>query len=216
MFTGIIEEIGVVRKIVRGPLLHISVGAPLVQAGTKAGDSISVNGVCLTAVQCGGALVSFDVVKETQDKTNLGGLRAGDGVNLERAATAATRLGGHIVSGHIDGSGVIAEKKNRPEGCWLKIKTDIRFVRQLIPQGSVAIDGVSLTIADLGDDFFQVVLIPHTLHNTTLAFKELAAPVNLEADMIGKYVYQYLSRLKIPKAGFFPEADLKKMGFVDE
>ncbi|NLI13264.1 riboflavin synthase [Pelotomaculum propionicicum] len=194
MFTGIVEELGIISAVRRGAdSAQLVIEASKVLEGSRVGDSIMVNGVCLTAVHFGATGFTADVMAETLDKSNLGGLRTGDRVNLERALRLSDRLGGHLVSGHIDAVGKIAGRRQYDIAILIEIKAPAEVLRYIIKKGSVAIDGTSLTVADLGPDSFQVSLIPHTAHMTTLGFKKPGDTVNLEGDLIGKYVERLLN-----------------------
>lgn len=189
MFTGIVEELGTVDRLVDlGDAARITVHGPLVTADAADGDSIAVNGVCLTVVEAEDGAFTADVMRETLDRSALGGLAAGDPVNLERAATLATRLGGHLVQGHVDGVGEI--RSRRPAQQWeiVTVSLPAGLARYVVEKGSVAVDGVSLTVARIGADEFDVSLIPATLKATTLGRKGVGEPVNLEVDVIAKYV----------------------------
>lgn len=189
MFTGIIEEQGQIRSVsLGGRSGKISVKAEKVLEGTKIGDSIAVNGVCLTAVSIQKDGFTADVMAETVRRSNLGHLRPGDKVNLERAMAAGGRFGGHIVSGHIDGTGTIVSLRKEENAVWVGIKTELEIIRLVIEKGSICIDGISLTVAAVGTDNFQVSVIPHTGEETTLLKKQPGDMVNLENDIIGKYV----------------------------
>ena len=196
MFTGIIEELGVVEAIVdQGDAVRLTVLAPLVVVDANRGDSIAVNGCCLTVAGRDQATFTADVMRETLDRTSLGVLEPGAKVNLERAVTAATRLGGHIVSGHVDGTGSIVTRS--PSLHWevVEVSLPAELSRYLVPQGSITIDGISLTVVDVNDGAapsFTVSLIPETLARTTLGFKQPGQPVNLEVDLIAKYVERLL------------------------
>lgn len=191
MFTGIIEEIGKVREI-RSGMLEIS--ASTVLDGTKIGDSIAVNGVCLTVTSLNGSSFTADVMPETLRRSNLGMLHAGSNVNLERAAAVGTRLGGHIVSGHIDGTGRIVAVKQEQNAVWVTISAGSEIIELIVEKGSIAIDGISLTVADVTDKDFSVSLIPHTGEVTTLLSKNIGEIVNLENDIIGKYVKKLMEK----------------------
>jgi riboflavin synthase len=189
MFTGIVEELGIVDRLVDlGDAARITVRGSLVTADASDGDSIAVNGVCLTVVDVEDDAFTADVMRETLDRSALGGLAAGDPVNLERAATLATRLGGHLVQGHVDGVGEI--RSRRPAQQWeiVTVSLPAGLARYVVEKGSVAVDGVSLTVARIGADEFDVSLIPATLKATTLGRKGVGEPVNLEVDVIAKYV----------------------------
>jgi riboflavin synthase len=189
VFTGIVEELGTVEAVGGG---RLTVAGKTVCADARPGDSIAVNGVCLTVVDTDGEVFTADVMRETLDRTSLGALRPGDRVNLERAATLATRLGGHLVQGHVDGVGSIVDR--RPGEAWEAVRFAIppRLARYVVEKGSVTVDGVSLTVVAAGDDWFEVGLIPTTLALTTLGFKGVGAPVHLEVDVIAKYVERLL------------------------
>ena len=215
MFTGIVEEIGIVEKIVRGRLMHLVIRAEKVLTETKIGNSINVNGVCLTVVNLDKKRIAFDVMKETQEKANFKILKVGEGVNLERAMNANSRFGGHIVSGHIDGVGIVRKKIKGTEEFWLQIEADKNLTAFLVDKGSIAIDGVSLSVVEVKKNYFAVALIPHTLKNTTLGFKEVKNKVNLEIDMFSKYVFRYFEKQKENRSKL-SKSYLKKMGFIDE
>ena len=193
MFTGIIEEVGEVRRVLSGSTAgEIAIRAKTVLEGTKLGDSIAVNGVCLTVTGLLGDGFTADVMPETLRRTNLGRLGAGSRVNLERAMAADGRFGGHIVSGHIDGVGTITEQRREANAVWVRIAADREILNLIVEKGSVCIDGISLTVAALHNDSFQVSVIPHTGSQTTLLTKAVGEPVNLENDVVGKYVQRLL------------------------
>ena len=194
MFTGIVEELGTVAAIEeQGDALRLSISAQTVLEGTGLGDSISVNGCCLTVTDVTDGTWTADVMAETLDKTSLAGARPGDRVNLERAVTPQTRLGGHIVQGHVDGVGTVQSRT--PGDRWevVRIGLDAALARYLVEKGSVAVDGVSLTVTAVGDDWFEVCLIPTTLSSTTLGRRRVGDRVNLEVDVIAKYVERLLA-----------------------
>jgi len=194
MFTGIVEEKGSVRSIVfDGENARIVIGASIVTGGTKAGDSISVNGVCLTALDITKDSFSADVSKETLDRSTLGSLLTGSPVNLERAVTPTTRLGGHIVQGHVDGRGTFVSATQEGEFWTVRIGFQPEFAKYLVFKGSVAVEGISLTVAALGEDHFDIAVIPKTWELTNLSSLALGDPVNLEADVIAKYVERMLA-----------------------
>lgn len=189
MFTGIIEEIGALMSIRHGPdSAQLVIEAEKVLEDSRVGDSIAVNGVCLTAVRFDSRRFTADVMAETLSKTNLGRLHSGDKVNLERALRLGDRLGGHLVSGHIDGVGTITRQERHDIATLISVRAPQEIMRYLIKKGSVAIDGASLTVVDLDTEHFRVSLIPHTAHATVLGLKRVGDMVNLEADIIGKYV----------------------------
>ena len=194
MFTGIIEEVGTVRRVLSGAQAgSIGIAARNVLSDVHIGDSIAVNGVCLTVTSFSEAEFSADVMPETLSRSNLGRLRAGDAVNLERAMPANGRFGGHIVSGHIDGTGEIVEARPDDNAVRLRIRTSPDVCALIVEKGSVAIDGVSLTVTDVGACEFGVSIIPHTGAATTLLRKRAGDVVNLENDIVGKYVEKLLS-----------------------
>lgn len=194
MFTGIIEELGRLREMVRGPQsARLVLEGQVVLEGTKLGDSIAVNGVCLTVTELKGNTFAVDVMAETLNKTNLAELTVGERVNLERALRVGDRLGGHIVSGHIDGVGTIVREEHLDIAKIVEIEAPPAVLKYVVEKGSIAIDGVSLTVVKVTDRTFSVSLIPHTAHLTTLGFKQTGRRVNLEADVIGKYVERLLN-----------------------
>ena len=193
MFTGIIEELGVVDGLQeQADAVRLTVRGPLVTLDARLGDSIAVNGCCLTVAQRDGETFTADVMRETLDKTSLGVLEPGGRVNLERAVTAATRLGGHIVQGHVDGTGRILSRE--PSEHWEVVTVELpeELSRYLVDKGSITVDGISLTVVSAGADSFTVSLIPETLARTTLGLKQPGDPVNLEVDVIAKYVERLL------------------------
>jgi riboflavin synthase len=194
LFTGIVEELGVIKAVRRGAeSARLVIDAAGIIEGSRVGDSIMVNGVCLTSTYFGGRDFTADVMAETLDKSNLGILKTGDRVNLERALRLGDRLGGHIVSGHIDGIGTISQCEKRDIATLITIKAPETVMRYVIKKGSVAIDGISLTVVNFVKDAFQVSLIPHTERETTLGFKKTGDTVNLEGDIIGKYIERMMS-----------------------
>ena len=193
MFTGIIEELGSVRSIEeRGANARIVISARVVTEGTNHGDSISVNGVCLTALDVGPDSFAADVSMETLARSTLGTLQPGTPVNLERAVTPATRLGGHIVQGHVDARGQLDGVEDHGESWTIKIAYPKEIGRYLVFKGSVAVEGISLTIAGLTDDHFEVAIIPKTWEVTNLSRLKPGDDVNLEVDVIAKYVERLL------------------------
>lgn len=194
MFTGIIEEIGTLQAVERGSqsaVLHIQ--CEKVLEGTKVGDSIAVNGVCLTVTSLKGDGYTADVMAETLDRSSLGGLKRGSRVNLERAMAADGRFGGHIVAGHIDGTGKIQDIKRDETAVWYRVSAEPAVLRYIVEKGSITIDGISLTVARVTDVDFSVSIIPHTQANTVLADRKIGDVVNLETDIIGKYVEKLLT-----------------------
>ncbi len=194
MFTGIIEEMGSVNALRHeAGAARLAVSASTVLEGTASGDSICVNGVCLTVVDMDKSGFSADVAVETLKVTNLGELKTGARVNLERALQLSARIGGHLVSGHVDAVGRIRERRQEGNGWRIFIDAPDTVLRYVIKKGSIAIDGISLTVADVDKKGFSIAMIPHTAKLTTLGFKSAGDSVNLEADIIGKYVERLLS-----------------------
>lgn len=189
MFTGIVEELGKVKTIARGAKsVRLTIGAKEILGDVKLGDSIAVNGTCLTVVEYSDSWFTADVMPETMDRSSLSGLRSGATVNLERALRVGDRLGGHIVSGHIDGVGIIRAKDQDDNAVVVRIEAPPPVMRYIVVKGSIAVDGISLTVVDVGSDWFTVSMIPHTAAITTLGIKKTGEPVNLETDVLGKYV----------------------------
>ena len=187
MFTGIIEEVGTVRRVLSGGTAgEISIRAASVLEGTHIGDSIAVNGVCLTVTGMTGDGFTADVMPETLRRTNLGRLNSDSRVNLERAMAAGGRFGGHIVSGHIDGVGTIRSMRREENAVWVTIAAPTPILRLIVEKGSIAIDGVSLTVAEVTSETFSVSIIPHTGAQTILLSKRPGEQVNLENDVVGK------------------------------
>ena len=188
MFTGIVEECGTVLDVLKnGVSGSVQIQASTVLEGTKTGDSIAVNGVCLTVTKLTKSSFTADVMAETFRRTNLGNLGKNSRVNLERAMAADGRFGGHIVSGHIDGTGIISRIKEEGNAVWIYISAPQSILNLIVEKGSVAVDGISLTVAAVSDKEFAVSVIPHTRENTALSGKKTGAVVNLENDIIGKY-----------------------------
>jgi len=196
VFTGIVETVGRVARVARSAdLASLEIEAGEVASGVKLGDSIAVNGCCLTVTSIEGARLTFQAVAETLLRTNLGDLAAGSGVNLERAVRADQRLDGHIVQGHVDATGTVRAVERHGDDVRFHVACDGAFADLLVDKGSVAIDGVSLTVVAPGAGGFHVALIPHTLEATTLGRRRPGERVNLEADVLGKYVKRYLERV---------------------
>ncbi|MER7167549.1 riboflavin synthase [Micromonospora sp. NPDC000207] len=204
MFTGIVEELGeIVRTTPTGDDSALfAVRGPVVTTDARHGDSIAVNGVCLTVVEVvDGDVFTADVMGETLRRSALGGLRPGDPVNLERAAALGSRLGGHLVQGHVDGVGQVVAREPAAQWETVRFRLPDTLSRYVVEKGSVTVDGVSLTVADVGDDWFTVGLIPTTLALTTLGTRRVGDPVNLEVDVLAKYVERLLGpRLPTPHA----------------
>ncbi len=193
MFTGIVEERGAVERLDGGRLV---VSCSTVTGGSEVGASVAVNGVCLTVVERTSDTLAFDLSEETLRRTALGRLGTGEAVNLERPVTLSTRLGGHLVQGHVDGVGSVASIEPAEDGgAWLTIRPPQTLLRYLVEKGSVAVDGVSLTVAALEGDRFSVALVPHTLAVTTFGSARPDDPVNLEVDVIAKYVAKYVEAM---------------------
>ena len=198
MFTGIVEECGTVLGVLKnGVSGSLQIQASTVLEGTKTGDSIAVNGVCLTVTKLTKSSFTADVMAETFRRTNLGSLGKNSRVNLERAMVADGRFGGHIVSGHIDGTGIISRIKEEGNAVWIYISAPQSILNLIVEKGSVAVDGISLTVAAVSDKEFAVSVIPHTRENTALSGKKTGAVVNLENDIIGKYVQKLTGTAQI-------------------
>ena len=198
MFTGIVEECGTVLDVLKnGVSGSVQIQASTVLEGTKTVDSIAVNGVCLTVTKLTKSSFTADVMAETFRRTNLGNLGKNSRVNLERAMAADGRFGGHIVSGHIDGTGVISRIKEEGNAVWIYISAPQSILNLIVEKGSVAVDGISLTVAAVSDKEFAVSVIPHTRENTALSGKKTGAVVNLENDIIGKYVQKLTGTAQI-------------------
>ncbi len=196
MFTGIVEAVGKIAALEsRGELTCLEIEAPSITEGVKLGDSIAINGACLTVTAGEGGTLAFEAVQETLDKTNLGDLREGSRVNLERAMRSDGRLDGHIVQGHVDGVGRVQELRREGDDVRLFVACGPEVASYLVDKGSVTVDGVSLTVVEARDDGFDVALIPHTLQVTTLGERRPGDRVNLEADILGKYVKRYLEKI---------------------
>ena len=194
MFTGIVEEVGQVAEIKKGAAwAELKIKAEKVLEDVSLGDSIAVNGVCLTVTSFGKGFFTADVMHETLNRSSLSLLAKGSSVNLERAMAANGRFGGHIVSGHIDGTGVITDIKKDAIATWVTIEAGESIMRLIVEKGSITIDGISLTVAEVTDKYFKVSLIPHTGSNTTLLQKKTGEKVNLENDVIGKYVERLMT-----------------------
>lgn len=211
MFTGIIEETGIIRSIgASGSAGEIGIKAKKVLEGTQIGDSIAVNGICLTVTSLRPDGFTADVMPETLRRSSLGGCQAGDRVNLERAMAADGRFGGHIVSGHIDGTGVIESMTKEDNAVWVRIRTGPDLLRLIVEKGSITIDGISLTVAEVDDAGFSVSIIPHTGSETTLLGRREGDTVNLETDIVGKYVEKLLG-LSAPRQAATEEAPSQRL-----
>lgn len=193
MFTGIVEEIGKIVKVEKGAKSsRLTVGGKIIFSDLKLGDSVAVNGVCLTVTSYNNEFFTADVMNETLLRSSLGSLKIGSSVNLERAMAANGRFGGHIVSGHIDGTGTITKIDRDDIALWYTIAAGSKIMKYIIEKGSVAIDGISLTVAKVSDTDFAVSLIPHTAVKTVLGLKKPGDTVNLENDVVGKYIEHFL------------------------
>ncbi len=193
MFTGLVEEVGTLQGIHRGARSAVlTIGARKVLEGTAVGDSIMTNGVCLTVTELGASYFTADVMSETLSRSALGELTPGSPVNLERAMPADGRFGGHIVSGHNDGTGTVTGLRQDDNAVWYTIGAGPELLRYIVEKGSIAIDGISLTVAAVDDKSFQVSIIPHTRAQTNLSSKGVGSTVNLECDVVGKYVEKLL------------------------
>lgn len=215
MFTGLVEETGQIRSVRQsGRSLHLAVGAEATMAGMRIGDSIAVNGVCLTVVQLGSDSFTTDVMPETFEKTNLRGLPIGAAVNLERTMAVGDRFGGHIMQGHVDGMGTIRSIQEDEIAWWVTVAAPPEILRYIVPKGSIAIDGISLTVADLTAGGFRVSLIPHTRSVTNMKDRRAGDSVNLEVDILAKYVERMINaRLDGGAVSQITEAFLKEHGF---
>ena len=193
MFTGISEEVGKITQINKqGEFAVVTIQASKVLQDVHLGDSIAVNGVCLTVTSFSERQFTADVMSETLKRTSLGELKPSSPVNLERAMAANGRFGGHIVSGHIDGTGEVVVIKPAHNSIWYRIQTTPKLMRYIIEKGSITIDGISLTVVDTDETSFRVSIIPHTIKETNLGSKKIGSLVNLENDIVGKYIEQFL------------------------
>lgn len=221
MFTGIIEHLGKVKQVKRqanSAIIVVDIGK--LSVGVSSGDSIAINGACLTVTHIENSVVGFDVSAETLSKTTIGELRVSDKVNVERSLRIGDKLGGHFVTGHVDGVGVVKKRENGAGQCtmWFSVSKVLAYM--MIEKGSVAVDGISLTIVELEEKLFSVALIPYTLEETTLGFKEVGQKVNIETDMLGKWVKRILATDKAElssreksESGITEEM-LKEKGFI--
>jgi riboflavin synthase len=195
MFTGIIEETGIVKSIrTEGRSARITISAEKVLEDIKVGDSINTNGVCLTVTEFSSSAFTIDVMPETMQRTTFAKLRSGSRVNLERALRLTDRLGGHIVSGHIDGTGILEKIREDENAVWLSVSGEPGILRYIVEKGSVAIDGISLTVVKVSQRSFEVSIIPHTQTETAILLKKTGDTVNIECDIIGKYVEKLSSK----------------------
>jgi riboflavin synthase len=219
MFTGIVEHVGTVVAVTpRGKVVQLTIDCGPIVEGVRLGDSIAINGTDLTVTTMTGTTLRFEMVQETASITNLGQLRPGSRVNLERALRADGRYDGHIVQGHVDGIGTIQEWRRQQEDVRLFVACALELASGMVPKGSITVDGVSLTLVDVGSDFFSVALIPYTLSHTTLGERRVGDLVNLEIDLLGKYVRKYLHQIFDAPAASSTEAGLsvarlRELGF---
>lgn len=194
MFTGIVEEIGTVRHMRRtGSGYNVALICNVVTQDTRLGDSIAVNGVCLTVTQLSNDGFTVGLSPETRNRTSLAHLNSGDMVNLERSVTPTTRLGGHFVQGHIDGTGQITSFRRDEDALWVTVKAGPGIMRYIVPKGYIALDGTSLTVVDVGEDWFTVTLVAYTQQQIILPQKQVGDAVNIEVDVLGKYVEKMLN-----------------------
>lgn len=215
MFTGIIEELGQLQRLEKGNEWgKISVAANVVLEDVKLGDSIAVNGVCLTVVDFDGSHFEADVMAETLEKTNLGQLAHGDRVNLERAVRLSDHMGGHIVQGHVDGVGTLFEEHMVGIAKVVTFQAPKNILDFTVPKGSIAIDGISLTVVDVTPETFSVSLIPHTAALTTLGYKKPGDTVNLEADIVGRYIYKFMHQEEEKSEDQLTLSALQENGFI--
>jgi riboflavin synthase len=214
MFTGIVETKGkIVRVLPGGQGRRLSIEIPSDLTGLQLGDSINVDGACLTVAEIHGQVIDVDVSSETLQKTTFGDLRQGDGVNLERALRLSDRLGGHIVTGHIDATGTIVERREERDFLHLRVRLPRDLSRHVVQKGSIAIDGVSLTINDCREEEIQLTLIPYTLRQTTLIEKKAGDRVNVETDILAKYVERLLGK---GEPGTLSASFLREHGFMKD
>ena len=196
MFTGIVEETGRVVSFQEQPeAWRLKLSASLVVRDLHLGDSVAVNGCCLTVVACEGEFLEFDVLNETKRRTSIDHLKPGGKVNLERALLPSTRMGGHFVSGHIDGTGVVESIEQRGKDFFLRIKPDADKLKYVVSKGCITVDGVSLTVAEVDETGFAIWLIPHTMEVTNLHTRQVGDRVNLEYDLIAKYVEKLFPKI---------------------
>lgn len=202
MFTGLVEETGTVKKVCAN---RLEIEAETILEDLKIGDSVSVNGVCLTVSAINGKIFSVDMTPETRKRTTLAQSKVGDNVNLERALRLSDRLGGHFVTGHVDGIGMIVQRERKENSIVLSIQTPEGLNDYLIERGAVAVDGVSLTVQDLSQTTFKVAIIPQSAKITTLGAKSTGVKVNVEVDVLGKYVKKFLDRKSKTKSFFWED-----------
>jgi riboflavin synthase len=216
VFTGIIEAIGTVRQLTRHPTgARVEIASATIAQATRPGDSLAVEGACLTVTALAGEVMACDLSVETLARTTLGALRVGSRVNLERPLRLGDRVGGHLVSGHVDAVGQLVGRIPQGDGAVYRIRFPASLAPLLVPKGSVAVDGISLTVAALTRERFDVAVIPYTLRGTTLAEKRVGARLNLEADLVGKYVTRLAAgRTMAPGTSEVTWTLLKEHGFA--
>ncbi|MEA3464615.1 MAG: riboflavin synthase [Thermodesulfobacteriota bacterium] len=215
MFTGLIEDIGTVRELRHGGVsvqLHVATSLPTSEIAL--GDSIAVNGICLTVVQLGGGFFVADVSPETLHCSSLGSLAPGSQVNLERALRLSDRLGGHLVSGHVDDTAIVVNRRQDGNAIHFVFKMATETLRYVVEKGSITIDGISLTVNEVTADTFAVAIIPHSLAQTTLRNVEIGSQVNIETDMIARYVEKLMTGRIVPTSGSLTIEQLAKNGFI--
>lgn len=217
MFTGIVEEMGTLAAKGQGAAgLEMTFHGRKVLEGTAIGDSIAVNGVCLTVTRFTQSQFTVGVAPETLKRTNIGGLKPGQAVNLERAVTPTTRLGGHYVQGHVDGRGTLVQREGNREALWLTIQADAGIMRYVVTKGFICLDGTSLTVVDVWPDRFNVMLVPHTQEHIVLPERRVGDAINIEVDILGKYVEKLIAPLVRDQAnasGGLTLDKLKEHGF---
>jgi len=217
MFTGIVEDLGIVKRVVKSSAgAKLNIESKLAASDTKIGDSISINGSCLTVIDIHGDELSFDISAETLEKTNLDSLASAERVNIERALRADSRIGGHFVNGHIDCIGKIASKEKRADFVKITIEIPDEYMIYLSEKGSIAVDGISLTINRLKNNSFSVMIIPHTISVTSLGYKKIGNSVNIEVDILAKYANRLINRSteQSSKAANISKNLLKEHGFI--
>jgi riboflavin synthase len=215
MFTGLIEEIGVVRAVTNGESsARIEITAPGIGADAAIGDSISISGACLTVVSKDNAVLAFEAVPETLARTALKSAKSGDYVNLERALALGQRMGGHFVQGHVDGTGVLRSVRDEDNAKVLSVECPPELLRYMVPKGSVALDGISLTLVDVRREEFTVWIIPHTWDNTSLQYRKPGDILNIEVDMIARHIEKFLTPHEAPDG--LTRAKLAAAGFIED
>lgn len=215
MFTGIVEETGIIERVTKGAHSAVlSIRADVILSDLRIGDSVAVNGICLTATGVSSTGFTADVMHETLNRSSLASLTTGTRVNLERAMAANGRFGGHIVAGHVDGTGIVKSIRRDDNAVWYEISAPAEIMRYVVEKGSITIDGISLTVAKVGQGSFSVSVIPHTAAVTVLSERKTGSVVNLENDIIGKYVEKLLAPAAVPEKKSVIDRDyLAKYGF---